>query len=92
MEEKQWTFEELEHRATTAQKELRMTVMGIIELGLKVFASRALVLYSMTISGGLFVFASIDPSPMRIACASCFTLFVFIPVLLRRGKDGDDTD
>ena len=75
----QVTFEELEHRAVEAQnkaieqkKRIQATFATIASAALDALASRAVVIYSLSLVAGAFAWALYDPTIIRTATATIF--------------------
>lgn len=93
----QVNFEELEHRATEAEKRAKLakkeivnTVSQLFRLALDVLSKRTFLFLSLLATVGLFAWAMVEESVLRTVTATIFLLFGFLPALWILKRELDD--
>jgi hypothetical protein len=96
MEPENMTFEELEHRAAVqeqraveAKKKVMATFATIANAALVALSVKALVIYSLTLMAGAFAWSLADPSVLRVAAATIFSLILILAGVFKEKKDGN---
>ena len=64
-----------------------MTPKQILEVIMSAVADRSLVLITLVLNFVLFGYAMLNPTELRIICASLFSLMTFNPILKGRNNE-----
>lgn len=86
-DERQVTFEEMEHRAVQARRDTQHFFVQVVQVALDVLSKRLLVFLSLVLTASLFLWSMVDASALRLIASSLFAVLVFLPVLWTVRKD-----
>lgn len=89
-DERQVTFEEIEHRAKLAVKKKEEFWMKIMRVALDALSERIVIFFSLSGSAALFAWSMVDPSVLRLISASIFTGMTFLPALFKGARKNAD--
>ena len=66
-----------------------MSLIAAVNMAIRILAARMLSVVSLLMVFGLACWAMYDKSPPSLIVAGGFAVLIFLPILMRDGKQGD---